>query len=47
MTEPHDRVVADDPPPVLGTWRRVYLFIACYLACVIALFTLFTAAFRY
>jgi hypothetical protein len=36
----------DEPPPVLGTWRRVYLFVLCYLATLIALFALFTAAYR-
>ena len=35
------RVVADSPPPFLGTWRRVYIFVACYLAGLIALFYLF------
>jgi hypothetical protein len=41
----NDRIpasVPDDPPPVLGTWARVYLFVLCYLALLIALFYLFT-----
>jgi hypothetical protein len=41
----NDRIPAplpDDPPPVLGTWARVYLFVLCYLALLIALFYLFT-----
>jgi hypothetical protein len=34
--------VPDEPPPVLGTWARVYLVVLCYLALLIALFYLFT-----
>jgi len=36
----------DEPPPVLGTWKRVYIFVLCELACVIGLFYWFTAANR-
>ncbi len=32
----------DDPPPVLGSWRKVYIFVLCYEAVVIALFYIFT-----
>jgi hypothetical protein len=35
----------DDPPPVLGTWRRVYLFVIVYLACLIGAFYAFTVHF--
>ena len=35
----------DGPPPVLGTWKRVYIFILIYLAAVIAAFYAFTAYF--
>ena len=35
----------DEPPPVLGTWRRVYIFVVCYLACLIGAFYFFTAHF--
>jgi hypothetical protein len=38
---PHD----DEPPPFLGTWRRVYTVTLVYLACVIGVFYLFTRAF--
>lgn len=41
MTEPQ-RAVIDEPPPFLGTWKRVYTVVVCYLACVIALFYWFT-----
>jgi hypothetical protein len=27
--------MADEPPPFLRTWRRVYLFVLAYLAAVI------------
>jgi hypothetical protein len=36
----------DDPPPILGRWGRVYAFVLCYLACVIALFRLFAVHFE-
>ena len=35
----------DEPPPFLGTWRRVYIAVAFYLAALIALFYLFTRTF--
>lgn len=38
--------IADEPPPFLKTWPRVYLLVLCELICVIALFAWFTAAFR-
>ncbi len=44
MPEPRD--VPDDPPPFLGTWRRVYLAIVLYLVGLISLFYLFTRAYR-
>jgi hypothetical protein len=36
------REVPDDPPPFLGTWKRVYLAVVLYLACLILLFYIFT-----
>lgn len=35
----------DDPPPFLGTWRRVYVAVALYLFALIALFWVFSRAF--
>lgn len=35
----------DEPPPFLGTWRRVYIAIVLYLATLIVLFYLFTKAY--
>ena len=39
------REMPDDPPPVLGTWPRVYAAVGAYVAVVIFLFWLFTRAF--
>jgi hypothetical protein len=41
-----EREVIDEPPPILGAWPRVYVFVLAELAIVIALFYTFTAAFR-
>ena len=32
----------EEPPPFLGSWRRIYIAIVVYLVTVIALFGLFT-----
>ena len=40
------RDVPDEPPPFLGTWRRVYTAILIYLVVIIAGFYLFTRAYR-
>ena len=34
----------DGPPPILGSWRNVYVFVLVYEVCVIVLFYLFTKA---
>ena len=34
--------ILDEPPPFLGTWKRVYRMVLLYLAAVIFLFWLFT-----
>jgi hypothetical protein len=44
VTDPQ-RTVADEPPPLLGTWKRIYILVVIYLACVIGLFYWFTKAF--
>ena len=36
------KVVIDEPPPFLGTWRRVYIFVFCYLGFVIAALSIFS-----
>jgi hypothetical protein len=38
--------VADEPPPVLGAWPRVYAAVLTYVAGLIVLFYVFTRAFR-
>ena len=42
---PELREVRDDPPPFLGTWRRVYIVVLIYLAAIIAACYGFTRAF--
>ena len=42
----NDREIKDEPPPILGTWPRVYAVVLGYLAVVIALFAIFTGAFK-
>jgi hypothetical protein len=39
------RDLPDEPPPILGSWPRVYAFVLCYLAVVITLFYAFTRYF--
>ena len=43
--EPPPKVTIDEPPPFLGSWRRVYIFILCYLAVVIAGFYVFSRVY--
>jgi hypothetical protein len=35
----------DEPPPIMGTWPRLYRFVLVYLACVIAAFYWFTRSY--
>ena len=42
----HPSDVPDEPPPFLGTWRRVYIGVLLYLVIVISAFYLFTLAYR-
>jgi hypothetical protein len=44
MDHPHD--VPDEPPPFLGTWRRVYTAVLVYLVVVIAAAYLFARNYR-
>jgi len=41
-----NNVPDDEPPPFLGTWRRVYTFVLVYLAALILLFYVFTRMFN-
>ncbi len=36
----------NEPPPFLGTWKRVYAAVLLYLVCVIAALAAFTQAYR-
>ncbi len=40
------REVPDEPPPFLGTWKRIYASVLAYLAAIIALFYLFEVLAR-
>jgi hypothetical protein len=42
---PDPREMPDEPPPFLGTWRRLYAGVIVYLALLIALCYAFTRAF--
>ena len=42
--ERHD--ILDEPPPFLGSWRRVYAAILVYLGLIIAASYVFTRAFQ-
>jgi hypothetical protein len=44
MHHPHD--VPDEPPPFLGTWKRVYTAVLVYLVVVIAAAYLFARIYR-
>ena len=37
----------DEPPPFLGSWRRVYVAVIIYVAVLIAVFYAFTKAFNH
>jgi len=45
LPEPMKRMVADEPPPFLGAWKRVYIAVLCYLALIIVLFYIFSKAY--
>lgn len=36
----------DEPPPFLGTWKRVYIAVLLYLVALIVLFYWFTRTFN-
>jgi hypothetical protein len=38
MTPEPERQIRDEPPPILGTWSRVYVAVLVYLAVVISAF---------
>jgi len=43
---PERPIPSDEPPPFLGTWRRVYVVVLVYLALLIFASYLFTRAYR-
>ena len=44
MPEPRD--VPDEPPPFLGSWKRVYIAVLLYLGAIVLGFYVFTRAYR-
>lgn len=42
----HTREIRDEPPPFLGSWPRVYIFVIVYLFALIGAFYAFTLAFK-
>jgi hypothetical protein len=40
------RNLPDEPPPFLGTWRRVYIAVLIFLFVIVAAAYLFTRAFQ-
>jgi len=39
-------MIEDEKPPVLSSWKQVYIFVLIYLAAVIFLFWLFTKHYQ-
>ena len=37
---------SEEPPPILGSWSRLYAAVLLHLAVLVALFWLFAKAFR-
>lgn len=42
---PNRERMPDEPPPFLGTWRRIYTLVLAYLALLITTFYIFTRIF--
>ena len=43
--EQQAREAVEEPPPFLGAWRNVYIFVVCYLVVVITGFYFFSRAY--
>ena len=44
--EPRKHSLPEDPPPVGGSWAKLYALVLLNLAVLVVLFYLFTRAFR-
>lgn len=42
---PNRERMPDEPPPFLGSWRRIYTLVLAYLALLITTFYIFTRIF--
>jgi len=45
IRDPVPRMPSDDPPPLLGSWRRLYLLVIGWLLFLILIFYLFARRF--
>lgn len=45
MTEPQQNRPGEEPPPILGTWPRLYAVVLGFLAFLIVVFELIERAF--
>ena len=45
MPGPQTRIVDDEPPPFLGSWRNLYIAVLWYLAALILGLYVFTRMF--
>jgi hypothetical protein len=41
----HVHASEDEPPPILGTWRRIYILVLLYVAVIVVAFYAFAKAF--
>lgn len=41
-----DEPPADEPPPILGSWRNIYLLLLGSLAALVALLSYWSAVYR-
>lgn len=48
MTEPNNKMNknGEEPPPIMKSWNKLYLFLIVQTAALIAVFYLFTRFFR-
>lgn len=44
---PAARKSVDEPPPFLGSWEKLYLYILCYLVVLISVLYLVSRAYAY
>jgi hypothetical protein len=40
------RALPEEPPPIMGSWRRLYFLVVAWLVVLIAAFYLFARSFK-